>query len=148
VFRCYIHKVKGDGIMTQPQKAYWDKHRGEYKRHSVEKEVLSWMRWERLLRLIRAAEGLHTNLEDKLVFADGLAVGFATAGRINEWNKLKTSNFNEHDSHFEVTDMIVEKRYRKVDHIVECRRCQTENQKFEAACVKCGGPWDFVSKVK
>jgi len=135
-------------MSSQPQKAYWDKHPGEYSRHSVEKEVLNWMGWTKLLTLIKCAEDLPTNFDDKLVFADGLAVGFATAGRINEWTRLKTSNFYEYDNYFEVKDMIVEKRYKKVDHVILCRRCLVENQKFEVICVKCGANLIYAGRRK
>jgi hypothetical protein len=134
--------------IRQPQKAYWDKHPGEYQRHSVEKEVLNWMGWERLQKLIKVAEDLPTSFDDRLVFADAIAVSFATAGRINEWTQLKTTNFFEYDTYFEVKDMIVEKRYKKVDHTIVCLRCSTENQKFEMSCLKCGANLVYAGRRK
>ena len=71
-------------MSVQPQKAYWDKHPGEYQRHNVEHEVLRFMGWATLLRLIKLAEDLPTNFEDQFLFADAIAVGFETAGRISE----------------------------------------------------------------
>jgi len=133
-------------MSEQPQKAYWSKH--QYQRHSVEKEVLRWMGWKKLTQLIKVAEDLPTNFEDELVFADALAVSFATAGRINEWIPLRTSNFFEFDTYFEVREMAVEKRFKKVDHVVICQRCKTVNLKFEIACSSCGANLVYAGKRK
>jgi len=125
-------------MSAQPQKAYWDKHPGEYSRHSVEREVLRFMGWEKLVELIRVAEDLPTDFDDGLVFSDAVAVGFGTAGRISEWTLLKPENFVEYRSHFEVKEMEVHKRYKKLDHVLVCLRCKQENDKFETVCIKCG----------
>jgi hypothetical protein len=134
--------------IRQPQKAYWNKHPGEYRRHRVDKEVLNFMGWQKLEKLIKAAEDLPTNFDDRLVFADALAVAFATAGRINEWTQLRTSNFYEYDTHFEVIDMIVEKRYKKIGHSIICLRCETENDKFEMTCKSCGANLMYAGRKK
>lgn len=125
-------------MSLQPQKAYWNKHPGEYQRHSVEREVLRFMGWSKLLDLIKTAETLPTDFEDRLVFSDAVAVGFATAGRISEWNLLKAENFVEYSTYYEVKEMEVHKRYRKIDHVLVCLRCKQENDKFETVCSKCG----------
>lgn len=135
-------------MTLQPQKAYWNKHPGEYHRHSVEREVLRFMGWPRLLDLIKSAEDLPTDFDDRLVFADGIAVGFATAGRISEWNLLKTENFVEYSTHYEVIEMEVHKRYRKLDHILVCLRCKQETDKFETICSKCGANLIHSAKKK
>jgi hypothetical protein len=135
-------------MSKQPQKAYWSLHPGEYQRHCVEREVLRFMGWNALGNLIRVAEGLPTSFDDTLLFADGIAVSFATASRISEWLLLKPENFVEYDTYFEVIDMEVHKRYRKVDHTVQCQRCKTFNDKFEVACLKCGANLLHAGKRK
>lgn len=125
-------------MSLQPQKAYWDKHPGEYQRHSVEREVLRFMGWPSLLELIRLAEDLPTSFEDRLMFADGIAVGFSTAARISEWIPTKPENFLEFPNHYEIREMEVHKRFKKIDHQVQCQRCKTMNDKFEMQCKQCG----------
>jgi hypothetical protein len=135
-------------MSVQPQKAYWNKHPGEYERHSVEREVLRFMGWKTLTDLIKLAENLPTSFEDKLMFADAIGIGFATAGRISEWTPLKPDNFVEYDRYFEVREMEVHKRFKKLDHVIVCQRCKTENEKFELSCKKCSANLVYSGKKK
>lgn len=133
-------------MSKQPQKAYWDKH--PYHRHSVESEVLRFMGWDMLLKLIKTIEKTATSFDDKFIFADALAIGFATAGRISEWSTLRVENFVELDSCFEVRNMLVSKRYKKVGHKILCRRCGLLNEKFEVVCTQCGANLIYSGKKK
>jgi hypothetical protein len=135
-------------MSKQPQKAYWHKHKDEYRRHSVKNEVLRFMGWDTLLKLIRIAEDLPTSFDDNLVFADGLAIGFATAGRISEWIRLKSNNFFISDNYIEIKGMEVHKRYKKVEHSILCLNCKRENPKFQVICQNCGANLIYGGKRK
>lgn len=133
-------------MTVQPQKAYWATH--TYQRHSVEREVLRFMGWQNLVKMIKVAEKSATSFADKLLFADALAIGFATAGRVSAWSRLKHENFVEHPDYFEVRDMLLFKRYKKLDHVIVCRRCGLENPKFEVVCKKCGANLVYGGRKK
>jgi hypothetical protein len=124
-------------MSKQPQKAYWKQHRDAYHRHSVEREVLRFMGWSKLLDLIEAAEREPSSFRDHLLFADALAIGFATAGRVSEWRTLTPDSIHVFPSYFEVRGMGLSKRYRKTDHVIRCLRCHTLNDKFATRCKEC-----------
>ena len=54
----------------------------------------------------------------------------------------------EHDNYYEVKDMEVHKRFKKIDHQVLCQRCKTLNDKFDMSCKQCGANLVYSGKKK
>jgi len=110
-------------------------------------DLQKFMGWTKLMNIIRFAEAHPlTNLKDVCLFADLIAVAFATCGRINEVLVLRDSNFTVSQGFFEVNDMLLSKRWKKEDTTIECMRCHRINEKFEAVCTNCGANLVFAGK--
>jgi len=110
-------------------------------------DLQKFMGWHRLINIIMYAEAHPlTNLKDSCLFADLIAVAFATCGRINEVLVLKGSNFTVSQGFVEVNGMLLSKRWEKEDTTIECMRCHAMNEKFEAVCTNCGANLVFAGK--
>lgn len=110
-------------------------------------DLQKFMGWPKLMVIIEYAE-THpkTNFKDTYLFADLIAIAFATCGRINEVLTLTRQNFKLSEAFIEVNDMPLSKRWKKEDTTIECMRCHTMNEKFEAVCTKCGANLVFAGK--
>ncbi len=122
-------------MTLQPQKAYWKDH--EYHRHSVERDVHTFMGWPTLNKVLSYAEEIQTNLPQRML-SYLIAVCFAGAFRVNEALNLKGENFQVKHSSIEVRGAVLSKRWKKRDTVILCRRCGEMNEKFEVVCQKCG----------
>jgi len=110
-------------------------------------DLRKFMGWPKLMEIITYAETYPlTNLDDLHLFADLIAVAFATCGRINEVLTLTRRNFKVSQTFIEVVNMPLSKRWKKEDTTIECMRCHTMNEKFEAVCTSCGANLVFAGK--
>jgi len=118
--------------LKQPQKAYWDKHREDYNRRSVERDVDTFCGWQTLTEIV--------NTTDRHITQDLIATGFKVAGRISETLQLKKEMFELHPENNQiiVRRFPILKRYKAVDSYIECGRCKEWNNKFDVECGNCG----------
>jgi len=113
----------------------WGKHGlrpGQYKRVSVDRDVQEFIGWQKLEELFDAMP--NRNIRDVEVAT------FLTAARITEALMLRKDMFviKKEDEQIMVKNFLVLKRFRKVDHVVVCGRCQTINNKYDVVCKECG----------
>ncbi len=104
----------------------------KYSRHSVDRDIQEFIGWEKLQQIFDAMQ--NENLRDVE------ATAFLLAGRISEVLGCHKDMFvvQEDQNRMMVKDYTVLKRWKSLDYVIKCKRCQTENEKYEVTCSKCG----------
>jgi len=124
---------------------------GEYHRHSVEQDILSFCGWEKLGNLFEALRKRND------AYADVALTAFKLAGRINEVLPLdgRITKFEIQDEYIAVVNYYILKRYVKLKDkngdplcVVTCKRCETVNDQYSVQCSKCGANLIFAGKRK
>lgn len=110
--------------------SYWKIH--TYSRHGVDKDIQEFCGWKKLGQIFDAMP--NETIRDIEVTA------FLLAGRITEVLGCYKGMFEiqEDRKRMMVKDYQVLKRWKSVDYVVVCKRCETVNDKFEMACKSCG----------
>jgi hypothetical protein len=73
---------------------------------------------------------------------------FLLAGRISEILRLRKRMFVLENEEIRVFNLPVLKRWKAVDTVLICTRCETKNLKYETACKECGANLIYSSKKK
>jgi hypothetical protein len=124
---------------------------GEYHRHSVEQDILSFCGWEKLSELFEALRKWNPT------YADVAIVAFKLAGRINEVLPLDNclTKFEIEDDYIAVINYHVLKRFVKLRDrngdpicVVTCKRCGTENDQYSVQCSTCQANLVFAGHRK
>ena len=110
--------------------SYWKTH--TYTRHGVDRDVQEFIGWKKLGQVFDAMP--NENIRDVEVTA------FLLAGRITEVLGCYKGMFEiqEDRNRIMVKDYDVLKRWKSLDYVVVCKRCETVNDKFEVVCKNCG----------
>ncbi len=128
-------------------KNVWGKggsHAGQYKRHSVDRDVLFFIGWPKLTQLIGELE------QKNPVYRDVAVVAFKCAARISEGLSAQKQMFTvlkEPRTVF-VRDFPLLKRWKKKDTILVCLRCGIDNSKFETVCKNCNANLVFSARKR
>lgn len=97
-------------VTTRP--AHWAHHK--YERRAVERDVLKFCGWKKLVRLMNKLSGPMRQRNQAL-----FSTIFLTAGRIMEVLPLQLENFSAHDGFLWVEQMPLLKRYEKLGRWIE-----------------------------
>ena len=135
--------------MKQPQKNVWGSggiRAGEYKRHSVKRDVKRFCGWTLLLKAISLCQ----NDQERAL----MAFLFETGGRISEVLALRKEMFTVRTDTdppiIVVQNAPLVKRYEKVDEYLECNKklggCGEHNEKGRQVCVSCDANLQVTGK--
>lgn len=128
-----------------PEKNVWGKggvREGQYRRHSVDRDVKFWMGWQKFDELIKAIKNP--------LYQDVAITAFKLAARITETLQSRKNMFI---IDYDVEGIIVPrfpilKLWKAKDKVIICTRCSLENSKFDAICTKCGANLVYSGKKK
>ena len=104
--------------------------KGEYKRLSVDRDLLDWCGWQKFSSMLSEIQ--------KPLTKDLIATAFSVMGRITEVLSLRSEMFNANSNSVLVTGMPVEKRWKKIKTELVCRRCGTVHEIYDTVCKSCG----------
>lgn len=98
----------------------------------MDNDITEFIGWDKLNDLFRAMP--NETIRDVQI------ASFLMAARITETLNSTKNMFNIalDEGYIEVKDFVVLKRWRKVDTVIICGRCQKVNDKFETQCIQCG----------
>jgi hypothetical protein len=110
--------------------SYWKTH--TYSRHRVDRDIQEFIGWKELGKIFDAIP--NETIRDVEVTA------FLLAGRITEVLGCYKGMFviQEDRKRMMVKDYSILKRWKSLDYVVVCKRCNTSNEKFEVICKNCG----------
>ena len=106
----------------------WTK--GNYKRLSVERDLLQWCGWKQWQTFLRAIPNPLTR--------DVIATEFSVMGRVTEALTAHTKMFKIKADHILVSGLALEKRWRKISVQLQCRECNFVNEPRAVQCAGCG----------
>lgn len=116
----------------------WTK--GNYKRLSVDRDLLGWCGWNSFERLLAEVPEPLTR--------DLIVVTFSCMARINEALPATTDMFKVKPNYVLVEGLSLEKRWRKLGVQLYCSECKQVNEPRAVICSKCGANLLMVGKRK
>jgi|GEM_PF-6778618 integrase len=109
------------GLKVSKRVGYWALHRGEYKRHSVDRDVEEFCGWPLLLKIEKKAGKFPNSLR----LQGFIAATFLTGGRVSEVLSLRKNNFEFHEDTnppiIIVKNMVVLKRFKKKANLLNVK---------------------------